>query len=63
MTLWASAQAGSALDGQQRRVHLEHLRDCGDAICAVGAFAVPIEPTELVAAQAAKRGVSKRRPL
>ena len=60
LTVWAGVQTSSALDGLQRLIHLEHLRDRRDAIGSVGAFAICIDPTELVSAQTASaKGMSK----
>ena len=50
---WGVAE--SALKLLERRVDLEHLTDGCDAISGVGASAITIKPTELVARQPAIR--------
>ena len=42
-----------ALERHQRVVYFEHLGDRQNALCSVGAYAIPIESAELVAGQAA----------
>ena len=61
-TLSESEHMG-APDGLQGGIHLEHLGDCDNAYSSIGASAHRVEPTELVAVQAASEGADRQQAL